>query len=327
MMDTIYYAGAYAKKGRMAQYTKLLKNDIQEITSKYQLEITSFEGIEQGAGNSNYLVNTEQGKYILTVFEIEPIYVVNMCKVLLLLEKYAYPAPRIHYLPNGDMLTNHQGKPVLMKPFITGQVVDDIDEDQANQLGRALARLHEIPVLDDLPEQHGYMVKGYPQVIKMGSNQDYIHWIRNKYRDLFHGLPSGLPSGLIHGDLFFDNVIFEGKKFKAILDFEDVCHYFKAFDIGMAIVGLCREGTSVALPKANAFISGYQGIRRLKGEEMESLQAFTEFAAILTSAWRYWKYNIDTPDAKKSNIYLEMVNLAKEIAAIKRTVFLESVFG
>ena len=326
MRDYIYYTGAYAKKGRMAQYTKLLENEIQEITSKYQLEITSFEGIDQGAGNSNYLVNTEQGKYILTVFEIEPIHVVNMCKVLLLLEKYAYPAPRIHYLPNGDMLTNYRGKPALMKPFITGQVVEDIDEDQGNQLGRALARLHEIPVPDNLPEQHGYMVKGYPQVIKVGSKQDYIQWLEFKYHNLMRNIPSGLPSGLIHGDLFFDNVIFEGKKFKAILDFEDVCHYYKAFDIGMAIVGLCREGTRVALRKVGAFTSGYQEIRRLKGEERESLQAFTEFAAILTSAWRYWKYNIDTPDAQKSNKYLEMVNLAKEIATIKRTVFLESVF-
>jgi len=311
----------------MAHYTELQDHEIQELAARYRLEITSYEPIEQGAGNSNYLVNTKQGNFILTVFEIEPIYVVNMCKVLLLLEKYVYPAPRIYYLPNGDMLTNYQGKPALMKPFITGQVVEDIDEDQGNRLGRALARLHEIPVPDNLPDQHGYMVKGYPQVIKVGSDQDYIQWLEFKYRDLMHKIPSGLPSGLIHGDLFFDNVIFEGKKFKAILDFEDVCHYYKVFDIGMAIVGLYREGTSVALRKAGAFTSGYQEIRRLKGEERESLQAFTEFAAILTSAWRYWKYNIDTPDAQKSNKYLEMVNLAKEIAAIKRTVFLESVFG
>jgi len=309
----------------MAQYTKLLKNEIQKITNKYQLEITNFEPIEQGAGNSNYLLNTEQEKYILTVFEIEPIRVVNMCKVLVILERHAFPAPRIHKLPNGDLLSNIRGKPLLMKPYLTGQVVKNLDEDQGKQLGRALARLHEIPAPDDLPDQHGYMLKEYPHVIKMGNNKDYICWLAFRYQDLVDKIPSGLPKSLIHGDLFFDNVLFEGDLFKAILDFEDVCHYYKAFDIGMAIVGLYREGPGVTLSKVNSFIRGYQEIRRLKREERESLQTFTEFAAILTSAWRYWKHNIDTPDAKKSNKYLEMVNLAKEIAAIPKTIFLESI--
>jgi homoserine kinase type II len=170
-------------------------------------------------------------------------------------------------------------------------------------------------------------VKGYPQVIKVGSDQDYIQWLEFKYRDLMRNIPSGLPSGLIHGDLFFDNVIFEGKKFKAILDFEDVCHYFKAFDIGMAIVGLCREGTSVALRKAGAFTSGYQEIRRLKGEERESLQAFTEFAAILTSAWRYWKYNIDTPIAKKADHHWQMVKVANDVNKIPKERLLEALIN
>ena len=86
-----------------------------------------------------------------------------MCKVLLLLEKHAFPAPRIHNLPNGDLLTDHQGKPVMLKPYIIGQVVDDLYEDQLNQLGSALAQLHQIPVPEGLPDQHGYMVKEYPQ--------------------------------------------------------------------------------------------------------------------------------------------------------------------
>ncbi len=309
----------------MAYYTELQDDEIQELVAQYRLEITSYQPIEQGAGNSNYLINTKRGQFILTIFEIDSIQVVNLCDVLLLLEKHAFPAPRIHNLPNGDCLADHQGKPVMLKPYIIGQVVEDIDEDQSNQLGRALARLHEIPVLDDLPDQHGYMAKEYPQVIKMGSNQDYIRWLRHKYRDLLQRIPSGLPTGLIHGDLFYDNVLFEGKKFNAILDFEDVCHYFKAFDIGMAIVGLGYKNQNTLLGKANAFIRGYQEIRLLEENERKSLQIFTEFAAILTSAFRYWKYNIDTPDAQKSNKYLEMVHIAKEIAVIPMTVFLETV--
>jgi len=57
----------------MAHYTKLLEDEIQEIMGRYELNLASYEPIEQGAGNSNYLLNTNQGKFVLTVFEIEPI--------------------------------------------------------------------------------------------------------------------------------------------------------------------------------------------------------------------------------------------------------------
>ena len=94
----------------MAGYTKLLANEIREITGRYRLEITSYQQIQQGAGNSNYLVNAKQGKYILTIFEIEPSRVKEMSKVLLMIDQHTFPAPRIHDLPNGDLLTDYQGK-------------------------------------------------------------------------------------------------------------------------------------------------------------------------------------------------------------------------
>ena len=129
-------------------------------------------------------------------------------------------------------------------------------------------------------------------------------------------MPPGLPTGLIHGDLFCDNVLFEGEKFKAILDFEDACHYYKAFDVGMAIVGVCRKAASIDPGKADAFVSGYQEVRALEEAERANLQAFIECAAILTSVWRYWKYHIDAPDIEESTRYTEMVEIAKRVAAV-----------
>jgi len=311
----------------MAHYTELQDHEIQEIATRYRLDITSFQPIDQGAGNSNYIVNTKHGLYILTIFEIDPIRVVNMCKVLLLLEKHAFPAPKIQKLPNGELLTDFQGKPVILKPYIIGLVVDDLNDDQLNQLGCTLAEMHEISVPAGLPDQHGYILKEYPQVIEKGSDHTYVRWVTNRYRYLMQNIPPGLPSGLIHGDLFCDNVLFDGLKFKAILDFEDVCHYFYAFDIGMAIVGLCTENKRIDLVKASSVVSGYQKVRFIEGAERENLQALTECAAILTSVWRYWKYNIDLTDTTNSNNYIELVKIAKDIAAIPKTRFIQKVFG
>ena len=213
----------------------------------------------------------------------------------------------------------------MLKHYIAGEVVDDLDQGQLKQLGSALAKLHQIPAPLGLPDQHGYMQKEVPQVLKERSDHNFTRWIAGRYRQLILQIPNQLPIGLIHGDLYFDNALFEGKRLKAILDFEDVCHYHKAFDIGMAIVGLCREDKHINLDKARSVVRGYQNSRLLEGAEWESLQVFTELAAILTSTWRFWKYNIDLIGTQKSNNYLEMVQIAKQIAAIPKSEFLETM--
>ncbi|MCP4660070.1 MAG: phosphotransferase [bacterium] len=136
-----------------------------------------------------------------------------------------------------------------------------------------------------------------------------------------------MPRGLIHGDLFYDNVLFERKKFRAIIDLELACRHYKAFDLGMGIVGLCAEGSTVALDKAWALVAGYQQVRMLEEREKEALQLFAEYAATATSSWRFWKHNIDAPDAEKADRYRQMVRLAEEIGAIPKARFLRTVFN
>jgi len=136
-----------------------------------------------------------------------------------------------------------------------------------------------------------------------------------------------LPIGLIHGDLFYDNVLFKRKNFRAIIDFEEACHYYKGFDIGMGILGLCTEGTAVALDKAQALVAGYQQVRLLEESEKETLQLFVEYAAIATSYWRFWKYHIHTPMVEKVDKHWQMVRLAQGINAKSQTRFLEAVFN
>jgi Ser/Thr protein kinase RdoA (MazF antagonist) len=92
----------------MAVYTKLSRRDIQEIAGKYELKVIDSEPIDQGVGNTNYLIRTKGGKYILTIFEKEPIQVVHMSKVL----------------------TKYKEKAVLIKPYIEGKVVRNLHESE-----------------------------------------------------------------------------------------------------------------------------------------------------------------------------------------------------
>ena len=311
----------------MAIYTKLSGNEIREILGRYELNVISYEPIEQGAGNSNYLLNTNHGEYILTVFEIEPILVARMSKILLLLEKHEFPAPRLKRMANGEVLTKYHEKSVLVKPFITGYVETEIDDGNAKQVGTALGKLHEIPVPDYLTDKHSYVEITYPKFMEQEINQNYKTWVEQRYRYIMEKIPSQLPVGLVHGDLFYDNVLFEDGNFKAILDFEDVRRIFKIYDLGMAIVGICTEETNLVINRVRAFVEGYQEIRLLEEEEKDSLQLCIEWAAILTSMWRFWKYNIDTPDADKSEKYKQMVSIAINASAIPKEEFKTAIFS
>jgi len=311
----------------MAQYTKLSKNEIQEIMGRYELKASSYEPIEQGAGNSNYFLNTNQGKYILTVFEIAPIRVAYIGKVLLLLGKHEFPAPRPQKMANGEAPTKYQEKAVLVKPYITGQAVTILNAGKVKQVGTALAKLHEIPAPDYLPDKHSYVEITYPKFMKQDIDIDYKHRVVQRCRYLIEKLPSQLPVGLVHGDIFCDNVLFENGKFKAILDFEDVCRIYKIYDLGMAVVGICTEGTNIVIEKVRALVQGYQEVRLLEEIEKDSLQLCIEWAAILTSTWRFWKYHIDMPDANKSEKHMQMVNIAKRARSIQKEEFKMAVFS
>ena len=132
---------------------------------------------------------------------------------------------------------------------------------------------------------------------------------------------------MIHSDLFYDNVLFVDKRLKAIIDFEDALYYYKGFDLGMGVVGLCSRESVVALDKVRALVAGYQRIRQLEEKEKETLQLFSEYAATIVACWRYWKYNIDTPIAKKARTYLPMLRLAERIRDIPPARFLDAIFG
>jgi len=142
-----------------------------------------------------------------------------------------------------------------VKPYITGYVAAELDDEKAKQVGLALAKLHEIPAPDYLPDKHSYLENAYPTFMEQEIDRNYRTWVGQRIRYIIEKLPSQLPVGLVHGDIFYDNVLFEDENFKAILDFEDVSRIYKIYDLGMAVVGICTEGTNIVIKKVRAFVA------------------------------------------------------------------------
>jgi homoserine kinase type II len=171
-------------------------------------------------------------------------------------------------------------------------VYENISTEMLKQIGTSMAKLHQISAPDFLPKLHPYGVQIFSTVIDKGIDKRYESWLSEQTQFLIDKLPKNLPKGLIHGDVFFDNVLFEDGKIKAIIDFEEACQYYLNFDLGMGILGLCRTNGKIDLTKVNALITGYEQIRLLEPLEKELLPLFIKYAAIATSWWRFWKYNI-----------------------------------
>ncbi len=312
----------------MAIYAQLQQNDIQKIAANYDLIVAEFEPIDGGAGNSSYLLHTQHAKYVLTVCDDKALIdVVRMGQLLLLLKEYNFPTTRLLSPLNRDIVTMYMDKPVMLKVYIDGHVCESLDDVMLSQVGAKMARLHQVPAPDFLPDKHSYGRQVFSSVIGRNINAEYESWLAKQLYYLERNIPPGLPCGLIHGDLFYDNVLFERKKFRAIIDFEEACRYYKGFDLGMGIVGLCAESTTVALDKARALVSGYQQVRKLEQIEKETLQLFVQYAATATSYWRFWKYHIDTPSADKADKHWQMMRIAEGVNGISKARFWEAVFN
>jgi homoserine kinase type II len=296
----------------VANYTELGKHDVCALADHYGLMLDGFRPIEGGAGNSSYLLQSQQGEYVLTVFDDRSRADVDILgRLLLLLEEHDFPATRLVQPEQGGMTPMYHDKPVMLKEYIAGDVRQDLDLPMLSQVGTSMATLHQLEIPDHLLErEHPYGLHLFGTVLGQNIDPRYESWLAGQISYLTKRIPPDVPRGLIHGDLFYDNLLFDGDELRAIIDFEEACHYFKAFDLGMGIVGLCRDDTRVVPEKAAALVAGYQKVRLLKEEERRTLPLFAEYAATATSYWRYWKYNIRTPIEKNANKHWEMAQLA-----------------
>ena len=205
----------------MARYIQLRQSDIQKIVANYDLTVTDFEPIEGGAANSSYLLHSRESMYVLTVFDEKAVSdVVRIGRLLLLLAEYDFPTTRLLPATSGDIVTLYLSKPVMLKTYIDGQVDEQLDEAMLHRLGMEMAKLHQIPSPDYLPDKHPYGRQLFSSVMGRNIDPQYESWLAKQLAYFERNIPPELPCRLIHGDLFFDNVLFDRKEFKSIIDFE-----------------------------------------------------------------------------------------------------------
>jgi homoserine kinase type II len=259
-----------------------------------------------------------------------------MGHLLLLLEAHNVPCNRLISPMNSEILTTFATtdgvKPVMLKAYIEGEVVEQLDETMLSQVGRQAAKLNQIPPADYLPTYHPYGRQLFSRVVGLNIDAKYESWLAEEIDYLEQHIKANLPRGMIHGDLFYDNLLFNPLSgmpggFKAIIDFEEACHYYLIFELGMGILGMCVKDITVDLDKARTLVNGYQQVRPLVKIEKESLQLFVRYAAVATSFWRFNKYNIEESNKDRAGHHWQMVQIANEVSEISTSHFFDAIFS
>jgi homoserine kinase type II len=312
----------------MADYTKITREQVSEWLTRYDLgKIMSMTPIKGGQANSSIRIDTSRGAFTLSVCdEKSPEQIQCLTRVLACLEAEGFPTTRLVPARNGDGFILHGRKPVYVKGFIKGAVVSTLSRTMLFQVGRTMARLHALPVPQVLPQAFPYGLTAFESLFDIGLLHPYIDWLKEKHAFLENHLDLNMAKGFIHGDIFWDNLLFSNETLVALLDFEEACCYYRLFDIGMCAVGCCAENESFSMDQMKTLMAGYQQIFALGRAEKDQLKYFMAYAAVAASFWRFRQYNVRYPSHEKKDTYLALSTLADQIQAMDAAAFIREVF-
>ncbi|MDT8376322.1 MAG: homoserine kinase [Mariprofundaceae bacterium] len=283
----------------MSVYTELSRSDFETILDDYNLgSLHGFEGIAAGIENSNFFIDTRgqanSGRFVLTVFERmnadELPYFMRLMKHL---SHHGLSCPDVMVRKDGSLLfdldTEDGGKKGCIISCLSGRTLDELNINQLKSSGRALAQLHlagrDFPEHRDSPtgiewlrETIDAMMADVEQSYGEGSAillYDEMNFQREQKYDL--------PGGVIHGDLFVDNILFEGNEVTGIIDFYYAHDATYAMDIAISLNAQAVLPGRDDKARMQAFLDGYAELRPLSEAEQTALPALLRLGAL-----RFW---------------------------------------
>ena len=273
----------------MAVYTDVAADDLIKFLGGYDLgELLSYKGIAEGVENSNFLVHTTKGHYILTLYEKR----VAAGDVPFFLELMEHLAARGITCPQpvknrkGETLGKLCGRPAAVVTFLDGMWIRRPDSRHCAAVGEALARLHVAGADFPRKRKNALSVTGWrPLYEQTAARADSVQHglaatIEKELALLESSWPRGLPQGVIHADLFPDNVFFLGPNLSGLIDFYFACTDTLAYDIAICLNAWCFEPDhSYNVTKGRDLLSAYARTRLLSAAELDALPLLARGAA------------------------------------------------
>jgi homoserine kinase type II len=274
----------------MAVYTDVQAEELAAFLAGYEVgELLSYKGIAEGVENSNYLVHTRRGAFILTLYEKRvdrgdlPFFVGLMEH----LARRGITCPQPVKNRSGEALGMLAGRPAALVTFLEGMWIRRPSVWHCAAVGEALARLHvagaDFELIRrnalSLPDWRGLFgaADGRADTLQSG----LAATVAAELDHLDRAWPRDLPAGVIHADLFPDNVFFLGNALSGLIDFYFACTDMLAYDVAVCLNAWCFEpDLSFNVTKGRALLQGYAKVRPLSAAEHAALPTLARGAAL-----------------------------------------------
>jgi homoserine kinase type II len=274
----------------MAVYTDVSAEELGKFLAGYDLgELLSYKGIAEGVENSNFLVHTGTGHYILTLYE-KRVAAGDVPFFLALMEHLALrglTCPQPVKDRSGAALGMLCGRPAAVVTFLDGMWMRRPDAGHCAAVGEALARMHLAGADFAGTRRNALSVTAWRPLFEQAAERaDSVQHgmraiIEAELAQLEKAWPRDLPQGVIHADLFPDNVFFLGNRLSGLIDFYFACTDTLAFDVAICLNAWCFEPDhSYNITKGRNLLSSYIKARPLSDAERGALPLLARGAAM-----------------------------------------------
>jgi homoserine kinase type II len=276
----------------MSVFTPVTKDEAQAFLAQYALgDVDSLEGIAAGVENSNFFLTTPTGEYVLTLFEkltIEDLPFYLRLMEYLAKNDFNCPRPQVRFAPShvNELFGILNGRPAAIVSRLAGEPLLDPDTSDCFAVGQLLAEMHEIGVDFDMGMKN-WRGREWREAFaahaaaKLSAQENALIASENVYQAKIHD--TDIPLGIIHGDLFRDNILWDGEGRPGVIDFYFACDDSLLYDVAITANDWCtRADATLDLPRCNALLEGYQEVRAFEDNEHALWPAMLRRAALRT---------------------------------------------
>jgi homoserine kinase type II len=274
----------------LAVYTEVTDEALIAYLKLYDIgELHSLKGIAGGVENSNYMLTTDQGNFILTLYE-KRVNAKDLPFFLGLMEHLSekgMSCPLPIKMKNGESLGLLANRPTAIISFLDGFEIKRPLPKHCFEVGKALAEMHLAGEGFALTRRNGLTLEDWrPLFEKSADRADEVQpglrkFIETELDFLEANWPKSLPQGVIHADLFTDNVFFLRDELSGIIDFYFACNDLLAYDLVTCINAWCFEPDwAFNTTKALALVKGYESVRPLSEDEFRAIPVLSRGSAL-----------------------------------------------
>lgn len=273
----------------MSVYTLIDSAQLSGFLQDYALgELVKFEGISAGIENTNYFVDTTNGRYVLTIFEHHTAdelgYFLN---IMAFMAEHAIPTAHPKADREGQYLKTLAGKPAALVERLSGKTLEQPGLVHCKVMAESLAKFHlagaDFGYYRANDRDLNWAKKTVAQIQDLMTPDDQ-ELIKSELAfqqtiDWAH-----LPQSVIHADLFTDNALFDGENLSGIIDLYYACHGACLYDLAVMVNDWCRQPNhELDMQKLTVALNAYQMVRPLTEAEHQAW-----FAALRMAALRFW---------------------------------------